>query len=104
MSSLLFQYRFLDRPTWGLRIGGGLAVVGRGDLWQDAENTTDVAGVFSATFDADISKRIGLRADAEYYYKFKPSVTTDIGAIDFDSKAQFDLAFSGGVVVHLGSR
>jgi hypothetical protein len=99
-------YRIKPQPDaiWSLHLGAGAGVVGRGGkAYDEAEGTTDIAGVADVGASFDVSPQIAIRLDAEGYFYSLQIKDADTGDALGDSKFTTDLTFTGGVTVKLKS-
>lgn len=105
-SRLLFRYAPREYRGWYVFAGAGVAVIGHvGDLWEQADATTDLGGVLGIGGVLDISPRFAVRIDAEdYLYKYAPKLDLDpeLGTFTGSSGTQHDLVFSAGLIIRMG--
>jgi hypothetical protein len=104
LASVKGLYRFMPQPdaNWGLHLGAGVGLVGRGgDYWDfvDVDGTTDIGGVLNAGLNVNVTPNVAIRVDVEdYLYSAKFGVGED----DTESKFQNDLLFLGGLSFIVG--
>ncbi len=107
-SKLVFRYVPRQYTGWYVFAGAGVAVVGHvGDLWEQADATTDLGGVLGIGGVIDISPTFAVRIDAEdYLYKYAPKLRLDpeLGTFTGSSRLQHDLVFSAGLIIRLADK
>ena len=108
LASAKALYRIVPKPdSWySIHLGAGLAIIGRGGKFYDADNslsTTNVGGVLGAGVDIAVSRMMGIAIDLEdYIYKYKYEVEIEGSTQTSSSFWQNDLALTVGLVIHLG--
>jgi hypothetical protein len=101
-------YRIYPKPDAGysVHLAAGPAFIGRGGAFYDGlegSETSDIGGVLGVGVDVAVSSMMGLAIDFEdYIYKYKTDVDIEGTTYEASSKIQNDLAFTVGLVIHLG--
>jgi hypothetical protein len=101
-------YRIYPKPDSGysIHLAAGPAYIGRGGAFYDgleASETSDFGGVLGVGLDIAVSSMMGLAIDLEdYIYTYTTEVEIDGTTYQASSKIQNDLAFTVGLVIHLG--
>jgi len=101
-------YRISPKPDsdYSIHLAAGPAYIGRGGAFYDeldASDTSDFGGVLGVGVDVAVSPMLGLAIDLEdYIYSYKTEVEIAGTTYQASSKIQNDLAFTVGLVIHLG--
>ena len=101
-------YRISPKPDsdYSIHLAAGPAYIGRGGAFYDeldASDTSDFGGVLGIGVDVAVSPTMGLAIDLEdYIYSYKTEVEIAGTTYEASSKIQNDLAFTVGLIIHLG--
>ena len=99
----VLQYMPQSDAKLTLRLGAGVGAVGRtGKAFEEADGTTDIAGVADVGASFDVSPLVAIRVDAEGYFYSLQIKDASSGLELGDSQFAADLAFTGGVTIKLG--
>jgi len=99
----LYRYKPQSDAIWSLHFGAGAGVVGRsGKAYDEAEGTTDIAGLADIGASFDVTPQIAIRLDAQGYFYSLQIKDAETGESLGDSKFTTDLTITGGITLKLG--